>query len=354
MSVLPILNNEKSDTDSATGDRAQTGNAEWQKQLATAIREPALLLDLLDLTGKVRDYAEDSPFSLLVPLSFVQRMVPGDPQDPLLRQVLPTLAESQFVGGFSADPVGDSLAETSPGVLQKYAGRTLLIAAGSCAVNCRYCFRREYPYADAPRSLEDWGAALAGLSGDSRVDEIILSGGDPLTLNDNRLRTLLELIARQPGISRVRIHSRMPIVLPARVTQQLLDLLGEFRFQTIMVVHANHGNEIANDCAEALQRLVRSGIPVLNQAVLLRSINDTADAQELLCRRLINLGVIPYYLHQLDRVSGAAHFESAETEGQAIIRELRNRLPGYAVPRYVREISGRSSKTPIPESDPMS
>lgn len=354
MSLLPILNNEKSDTDSATGIGVHTGRAEWQGQLAAAIRKPEQLLEMLQLTGKVSNYADDSPFPLLVPLSFVQRMVPGDPQDPLLRQVLPTSAEFELVSGFSADPVGDASAQKSPGLLQKYAGRTLLIAAGTCAVNCRYCFRREYPYTDAPRSLEDWGSALEGLSGESRVEEIILSGGDPLTLNDNRLWALLELIARQPGISRVRIHSRLPVVLPARVTEELLELLREFRFQTIMVVHANHGNEIVNDCAEALQRMVRGGIPVLNQAVLLRSINDTADAQELLCRRLINLGVIPYYLHQLDRVSGAAHFETPENEGQAIIRELRNRLPGYAVPQYVREISGQLSKTPIPQLAPLS
>ena len=274
-------------------------------------------------------------------------MVPHDANDPLLRQVLTDPREALTADGFTADPVADEAARSAPGVLQKYHGRALLVTTGTCAVHCRYCFRREYPYQNEPRRLEDWQTALKQMEADTSVSEVILSGGDPLVLSDQRLAKLCAMIEAIPHIERIRIHTRLPIVLPSRVTDSLLQLLANLRSQVVMVVHANHGNEIADDCVEALQRLVRSGLPVLNQAVLLRNVNDSVAALELLCRRLINIGVMPYYLHQLDRVHGAAHFEVPEARGCELIKLLAAKLPGYAVPRYVREMPGRTGKTPI-------
>lgn len=286
-------------------------------------------------------------FPLLVPWSFVHRMQVGDRCDPLLQQVLPTIQENVWTAGFDSDPVGDCHARHSPGLLQKYHGRALLITAGACAVHCRYCFRRDYPYAEDPRRLDDWQPALQAISEDPTIREIILSGGDPLMLSDSRLHAMLQLLEQVPHLERIRIHTRLPVVLPARVTSSLLQMLERLRCQPIVVVHANHGNEVTGDCELALKRMVRSGIPVLNQTVLLRNINDTADALEGLCRRLINVGVMPYYLHQLDRVQGAAHFEVDAQAGLAIMAELARRLPGYAVPRYVREAPGAPGKSPI-------
>ncbi len=324
----------------------------WQRQLAEAIRSPAELLAALGLIDQ-----QDTPFGtadqvidqfpMLVPASFLKRMQPADPRDPLLLQVLPTTAERQLTAGFVADPVADEAARKAPGLLQKYHGRALMITTGACAVHCRYCFRREYPYQDEPRRLADWQPALDEIAADQTVTEVILSGGDPLILNDDRLTALCQQIAEIPHVDRIRLHTRLPIVLPARVTPQLLELLTSLRCQTVMVVHANHGNEIAGDCRDALQAIVRAGIPVLNQAVLLRHINDHVDALETLCRRLVNIGVMPYYLHQLDRVQGAAHFEADRAQGIQLLQELATRLPGYAVPKFVKEIPGEPSKTPL-------
>jgi len=286
-------------------------------------------------------------FPVMVTESYLARMRRVDPDDPLLRQVLPLDAETARIPGFTTDAVGDQQAELAPGLLQKYAGRALLIATGACAIHCRYCFRRHFPYGDAPRTLDDWEPALATLRADDTIHEIILSGGDPLMLTDRRLADLIQLLAEIPHLTRLRIHTRLPIVLPSRVTDELLELLVSSRFSTIMVVHANHACELAGDCGVALKKLVRHGIPTLNQAVLLRGVNDTADTLADLCEQLVDLGVMPYYLHQLDRVTGAAHFEVAEDIGRALIQELRRRLPGYAVPQYVREEQGESHKTPL-------
>lgn len=222
-----------------------------------------------------------------------------------------------------------------------------MITAGACAVHCRYCFRREYPYQEEPHRLADWQPALDEISADSTVTEVILSGGDPLMLSDDRLTTLCRQIAEIPHVERLRLHTRLPIVLPARVTSQLLELLTSLQCQAVMVVHANHGNEIVADCRRALRAIVRAGIPVLNQAVLLRDINDNIEALENLCRSLVNIGVMPYYLHQLDRIQGAAHFEVDPSLGKRLLKELAARLPGYAVPKFVQEIPGEPSKTPL-------
>ena len=317
--------------------------------MADAVRDPDQLVDLLALPEKYSDPARAAAelFPLLVTRSFLARIERGNPRDPLLLQVLPLAAEMAKSPGDVNDALAEAESHLAPGLLQKYAGRALMIATGACAVHCRYCFRRHYPYGEEPRRLEEWEPAFEAIAADASLREILLSGGDPLMLTDERLA---RLIARLDGIShlrRLRIHSRLPIVLPDRITLELIHLLKECRLTPIMVVHANHPREIAADCAEALRTLVDSGITVLNQAVLLRGVNDSVEVLAGLCERLVNLGVIPYYLHQLDRVAGTAHFEVPEVEGAALIEELRRRLPGYAVPQYVREVPGVAYKTPL-------
>jgi EF-P beta-lysylation protein EpmB len=322
---------------------------DWHRSLAAAVRDPDELISLLNLPDELREPARRAAelFPLMVPRSYLQRMQPADPADPLLRQVLPWDAELHAVPGFVSDAVDDASARLAPGLLQKYAGRALLIATGACAVHCRYCFRRHYPYGQEPRRLEDWQPALDSLAADSSLSEVILSGGDPLMLTDGRLADLAGRLSEIPHLTRLRIHSRLPIVLPDRVTPALTDLLTAGRLTPMMVVHANHPHEVAADCADALRTLVRAGVTVLNQAVLLRGINDSADVLAELSRRLVDLGVIPYYLHQLDRVADTAHFEVPEHIGRELIETLRQELPGYAVPQYVREIPGEPHKTPI-------
>ncbi len=322
---------------------------DWQRALAQAIRDlPTLLSRLnlpLDLLGTITP--EQSGFPLLVPESYMRRIRPGDPQDPLLLQVLPVTAEHINLPEFVDDPVGDEQAKSAPGLLQKYHGRALLITHGSCAVNCRYCFRRHYPYGEQPKSLEDWEPALQTISEDPTVSEVILSGGDPLILSDRKLKVLLSRLEEIPHLRRLRIHSRIPIVLPERMTEELLTMLTSQRLQTVMVVHANHPRELTGDCADALEQMKKAGLMMLNQAVLLRGVNDSVDVLAELCERCIDVGVLPYYLHQLDRVRGASHFEVPLETGRELVMQLRARLPGYAVPRYVAEIPGSSSKTAL-------
>ena len=328
-----------------TGERLSS----WHDSLSQAIRDPSILIEKLRLSESLMRPGQDAAklFPLLAPLSYVARMRAADANDPLLKQVLPLGEEFQQLPGFSTDAVGDEDSRRAPGLLHKYLGRALMIATGACAVHCRYCFRRHYPYGSEPRRLDDWEPAFAVLENDTSISEVILSGGDPLMLTDSRLSDLVERLAKIPHLRRLRVHSRLPIVLPDRVTQTLIDLLTSTRLTPIMVVHANHPNEVVDDCEAALRTLVRSGITTLNQTVLLREINDDVETLASLSVRLIDVGVIPYYLHQLDRVQGTAHFEVEESRGIELITELRARLPGYAVPRYVREEIGASQKTPI-------
>jgi L-lysine 2,3-aminomutase len=324
-------------------------NPDWRKSLAEAIRDTDELIDRLGLPDRLRAPAKlaAKAFPLVVPISYLRRIRRGDESDPLLRQVLPIGAELIPDEGFSSDPVHDSDARIAPGLLQKYAGRALLIATGTCAIHCRYCFRRHYPYEQEPRRLHDWMPALDALRADDSIHEVLLSGGDPLVLNDSRLAALIEGLAAVPHVRRLRVHSRLPIVLPDRVTESLISTLRGSRLQPIMVVHANHAHELKDDCADALRRLIDRGIPTLNQAVLMGGVNDDAESLAGLSEALIDLGVMPYYLHQLDRVVGAAHFEVSEERGLELISQLQKRLPGYAIPRYVREVPGASGKTPI-------
>jgi EF-P beta-lysylation protein EpmB len=328
---------------------AGAGERAWRRALAHAVRDPDELLDILGLPEPLRAGARRAAaiFPLVVPRGFIARMRPGDPHDPLLRQVLPLDVEAREVEGYVRDPVGDHAALLAPGLLQKYHGRALLIASGSCAVNCRYCFRRSFPYDTAPRGLDAWRPALAGLAADHSVTEVILSGGDPLVLTDRSLATLVGEIAALRHVRRLRIHSRLPVVLPERITSGLMDLLAGSRLTPLLVIHANHPAELEGDCGEGIGRLAGAGVHLLNQSVLLRGVNDAADTLARLSERLIDLRVLPYYLHQLDPVAGAAHFHVPPERGLEIVAELRRRLPGYAVPRYVKEVAGAASKVPI-------
>jgi EF-P beta-lysylation protein EpmB len=329
--------------------RRQHHAADWRQLLAQSIRDPDELIDLLELPADLKPAAQAAAreFPLLAPRGYVARMRKGDPRDPLLLQVLPLALELREAAGFLRDPVGDLAARQAPGLLQKYAGRALLITTGACAVHCRYCFRRHYPYSEEPSSPEAWRPALSAIAEDETIHEVILSGGDPLVLSDRRLQELFAAIRRMPHVKRLRLHSRLPIVLPERVTARLIALLKGAGIQPVVVVHANHASELVGECAAALARLVESGVCTLNQAVLLAGVNDSADAQVALHETLVGLGVLPYYLHQLDKVAGAAHFEVNPRHGVALMQAVRLRLPGYAVPRYVREEPGAGSKRPI-------
>jgi lysine 2,3-aminomutase len=312
-----------------------------------AVRDAGELCRLLDLPAEFAAAAKEASreFRLFAPRGFVARMRPGDPTDPLLRQVLPLAEEMVAVPGFTVDPVRDDLAERQPGLLHKYQGRVLLVTTGTCAIHCRYCFRRHFPYDETPRSLADWRPALDEIAADESVHEVILSGGDPLTIVDATLFELIDSLADIPHLRRLRIHTRLPIVIPERVTDELLAMLRDTRLTPIVVLHANHANELDAHAESAIGRFSDAGILLLNQAVLLAGVNDSVDAQAALCERLVAFRMIPYYLHQLDRVAGAAHFEVPVAEGRRIIRQLRERLPGYAVPRYAAEIPGAGSKT---------
>jgi EF-P beta-lysylation protein EpmB len=321
----------------------------WQSVLAEAVTDPAELIALLGLDPGLLAPARRAAarFGLKVPRGFVARMRRGDPGDPLLRQVLPLGAELDEAPGFVTDPVGDLPSETAPGLLHKYQGRALLVTTGACGVHCRYCFRREYPYADHGAGGGRWREAVAAIAADPSIHEAILSGGDPLSLGNARLAALVEALEAVPHLRRLRIHTRQPIVLPERVDEGLLALLGRTRLATVVVVHANHAAEIDGTVASALAALSGRGAMLLNQGVLLAGVNDSVEALADLSERLAQARVLPYYLHLLDRVRGAAHFEVPETVAVALVDELRRRLPGYLVPRLVREEPGAGSKTPV-------
>jgi EF-P beta-lysylation protein EpmB len=271
----------------------------------------------------------------------------GDPHDPLLRQVLPLQAETLQVEGFGLDAVGDLAARGRSGVLHKYQGRALLIATGSCAIHCRYCFRRHFPYAEETAAADRWRGAVDWLRVNPEVDEVVLSGGDPWSLSTARLSELTAALMELPQLRRLRVHTRLPVVLPARVDTDLLRWIGGLPWPLVVVVHANHANELDNSTAAAFRDLRDAGAHLLNQAVLLRGVNDSADALAALSERLFDQGAMPYYLHQLDRVAGTAHFAVDDRRARTLHRKMRARLSGYLVPRLVREVSGETSKRPL-------
>lgn len=324
----------------------------WQQLWREAVREPRELLSLLGLDALARDLAVSDAaamqFPLRVPRGFVARMRHGDPHDPLLRQVLPLDAEMQPMPGFSLDAVGDAAARAGHGVIRKYRGRALLVSTGSCAIHCRYCFRRHFPYAEETAAASGWREAVEIIRADAGIDEVILSGGDPWSLATPKLAELTDALATIPHLKRLRVHTRLPVVLPERVDDALVAWLAALPWPVTVVLHANHANEFDAAVDEALARLRGTGALLLNQAVLLRGVNDSVDALAGLSERGHAAGVLPYYLHQLDRVQGAAHFEVPDDTALALHRALAARLSGYLVPRLVREVAGDPGKRPLP------
>lgn len=314
----------------------------WGRQLASVVDSSAALEDRLARTLPASESA-GRDFALRVPAAFVSRMT-GANDDPLLLQVLPDEREVESVSGFGFDPLAEAAIDRPQGILQKYRGRALLVLTGACAIHCRYCFRRHFPYGDRRLSRTARAAALEALRSDRSLTEVILSGGDPLTLGDDYLAELVRELDSIPHLRRLRVHTRMPVVMPDRVDSSLLRWLTATRLRPVMVIHANHINEIDEGVAAALSRLRRAGIPLLNQAVLLRGVNDSLAAQEDLWQGLFEVGVLAYYLHLLDPVSGAAHFDVPEAEALDLMRQLALSLPGYLVPKLAREDPGTGAK----------
>jgi EF-P beta-lysylation protein EpmB len=321
----------------------------WRKELADVVTDFGELLQLLDL-GNRPSYATPSAlrgFPLRVPRAFIARMRPGDPTDPLLRQVLPVVSEDEAVSGFTTDPVGELTSPPNDSVLHKYLGRALVMTTGACAVHCRYCFRRHFPYAESGHETPDWGRVIDRIASDPAISEVILSGGDPLTVPDSRLEVLGRKLAALPQLKRLRIHTRLPIVLPQRVDGPLTSWIGGLGVPTVVVVHANHANEIDDDVRRALAALDATGVTLLNQSVLLAGVNDSVGALADLSEALFDAGVLPYYLHMLDPVLGAAHFEVPDAEAKRLHAEVSALLPGYLVPRLVREVPGAPAKVGV-------
>ncbi len=344
----------------STGELSPLGppGLSWQQELKTALRSVAGLrremgLETEEEASSVADASgslgkAEEEFQVLVPHRWLKLMRRGDARDPLLLQVLATAEETRTVPGFTADPLEEARFEPVPGVLHKYAGRVLLVLTGACAINCRYCFRRNFPYDHAPRTPEQMAAALEYIRADESVEEVLLSGGDPLMLADERLESLIKSLDNIPQLRRLRIHSRMPVVLPNRVTDGLVRLLKSSRLQPVVMIHANHPRELDDEVAAALERLRNEArVTLLNQSVLLRGVNDDSTVLRELSRRLFECGVLPCYLHQLDPVAGTAHFAIPDDEAIRLVESLRGQLPGYLVPRLVREVPGEKSKSPL-------
>ena len=319
----------------------------WRRELAEAFRDPADLGRFLGLHPAIvaEAAASTAGFPFLVPRGFAARMRPGDPLDPLLLQVLPRSAETRAVTGYSADPLAEAAFRTAPGLVHKYDGRALVLVTGGCAVNCRYCFRREFPYGESGATRRGIDLALAAVAADDSLTEVILSGGDPLLADDDDLAAIVGRLDAIPHLRRLRVHSRLPVVLPSRIDDRLVAAFARSRLARVVVIHANHPAEIDEAVAGAVRRLAGMPAVVLNQAVLLRGVNDSPAVLAALSERLVEIGVVPYYLHLLDRVHGAAHFEVSEEQARRLHRFLMETLPGYAVPRLVREIPGERSKT---------
>ncbi|MCG9576203.1 EF-P beta-lysylation protein EpmB [Vibrio tubiashii] len=320
----------------------------WLKQLANGISDPAKLLEQLEIDPKPWQdgFAARKLFAQRVPQSFVDRMEKGNPYDPLLRQVLPLSEEFEVHPGYSNDPLEEQN-NAIPGLLHKYRNRALMIVKGGCAINCRYCFRRHFPYDENKGSKSVWQQSLEYVAQHSEINEIILSGGDPLMAKDEELLWLIDHIADIKHIKRLRIHSRLPVVIPERITQALIQMLNETRLQVVLVTHINHAQEINQELRDRLSHLKQAGVTLLNQGVMLKGVNDSIESQVDLSNALFDAGILPYYIHVLDKVQGAAHFYISDQEAKAIMAGLMERVSGYLVPKLTREIGGRTSKTPL-------
>ena len=328
--------------------KLMTVESNWQKELAMSFSDPVLLLKYLELP--LEDFTDDIKarqlFPMRVPRPFAARMQKGNPLDPLFMQVFTSRKEFDTAQGFSTDPLQEQNNKQS-GILHKYHNRLLLLVRGGCAVNCRYCFRRHFPYSDNHLNKQQWQKALDYIVANPQIDEVIYSGGDPLMAKDDFLAWLTTQIEAIPHIKRLRIHTRLPVVIPSRITTELISWFTQTRLKPVMVLHVNHANEIDTGLAKSMQKLKQAGVTLLNQAVLLKGINDTADQQIALNEGLFEIGVMPYYLHVLDKVQGAEQFDSADSKAKELMRELIKRQPGYLVPKLVREIGGQPGKTPL-------
>ncbi|MBE0364932.1 hypothetical protein PULV_a3224 [Pseudoalteromonas ulvae UL12] len=323
-------------------------HTDWQKELSLAVSEPKKLLEMLNIDSNL--YVEDaearSLFAMRVPLPFIAKMQKGNFNDPLLQQVLPLRQEFLKKAGYSSDPLKEQKNEV-PGLLHKYSSRVLIIFRTGCAVNCRYCFRRHFPYQDNHLNKRAMQEPLAYIAAHPQINEVILSGGDPLMANDEQLNWFVEQLEKIQTVTRLRIHTRLPVVIPNRITETLCQILKKTRLKTIMVTHINHANEIDKALSDKIRQLKSAGVTLLNQAVLLKGINDTTAAQVALSEALFEADILPYYLHLLDKVEGASHFEISDEQAKQLMIDVLNQLPGFLVPKLVRELGGEKSKTPI-------
>jgi EF-P beta-lysylation protein EpmB len=330
----------------------QTRNAQaasWQDELARAIRDPEELFNVLELDKALLPKAvlSHGAFKLLIPHPYLTKIQKGNINDPLLAQVLPLGAELNEVSGFSADPLAELSAQPVPGLIHKYRGRALMMISPACAIHCRYCFRRHFPYQGIRSGRQQWLEVLQYINDDEDISEVIFSGGDPLLANDQQLAWLTEQIASITHVKRLRVHTRLPVVIPSRITPKCLDWLSKTRLNTNLVLHINHPNELGDDVRQAVALLKRAGIDVMNQSVLLKGVNDNADTLVTLSESLYDSGILPYYLHMLDTVQGAAHFKVDRRTTMALQEQMLARLPGYLVPRFVIEIPGSKSKSSV-------
>ncbi|MGR6646000.1 EF-P beta-lysylation protein EpmB [Avibacterium paragallinarum] len=318
----------------------------WTDYLATAISDPKVLIEKLGLPLDLfeQDFAARQLFALRVPLPFVARMEKGNPNDPLFLQAMTSQLEFVQAEGFSPDPLEEQQT-AAPNILHKYHNRLLFMVKNSCAINCRYCFRRHFPYAENKGSKENWQQALAYISQHSEIEEVIFSGGDPLMAKDHELEWLIKRLENIPHLQRLRIHSRLPVVIPQRITEKLCALLAQSRFQVVLVTHINHPNEIDDALATAMAKLKAAGVTLLNQAVLLKNINDNALTLKALSEKLFAIGILPYYLHLFDKVEGASHFYLDDESAVKIYKELQSITSGYLVPKLAREIAHEPNKT---------
>ena len=318
----------------------------WQQEYKRSFTNIEQLCQTLELNINQLSISEkaNKQFMLRAPQSYVERMQKSNPKDPLLLQILPTSNEDKNELGFSKDPVGDLLSIKTPGLLQKYKGRALLLVTSLCAIHCRYCFRRHFPYSSQNPRNNQWSLALEELQKDKSISEVILSGGDPLVLNDLELTNLIKQLEKIKHIKRLRIHTRLPVVIPNRITNELLTWIHNSRLRIIMVLHINHAQEINNELCQKLLKLNNINCTLLNQSVLLRDINDNTASLTDLSEALFNAGVLPYYLHLLDKVDGAAHFDVKEETAIDLMQEVSRQLPGYLVPKLVKEVSGKKAK----------
>ena len=319
----------------------------WQQELKTAFRDLGSLLEFIGLPESALADLEAAPktFPIRVPRPYAARIRKGDSRDPLLLQVVSGQGTPRGPAEWPADPVEDRTFQAVPGLLHKYHGRVLLILTGGCAIHCRYCFRQHFDYSTALQ--DDLEPALDYLRQDDSITEVILSGWDPLMKTDESLSRIVTAIESVGQVKRLRIHTRTPVVLPSRVTAELIDLLAGSRLQTWMVLHVNHRNELDAEVCDMLRRVGDAGLKLLNQAVLLRNVNDSYEDQRDLCEALLDCGVIPYYLHTLDRVKGAEAYEVDLTAAKEIMAKLKSGLPGYAIPRLVTEVAGQASKQDV-------